>query len=120
VVCHLSLTFPPPCLGDFDIGSRGDVRRCRVACALAAVGNGITGVGVTGVARRAAVSTGRRGVDGGGADAGRKSGCTCGVSLSEDEVIITRGAAVVDRAPFAGGIGVECGAWEASNILSSV
>jgi hypothetical protein len=74
VVCHLSLAFPPPCLGDFDIGSRGDVRRCRVAWVLAAVGNVITGVGVTGAARRAAVSTVRRGVDGGGADAGRKPG----------------------------------------------
>jgi hypothetical protein len=73
-LCHLSLAFPPPRLGDFDIGSRGDVRRCRVAWVLAAVGNVITGVGVTGAARRAAVSTGRRGVDGGGADAGRKPG----------------------------------------------
>jgi hypothetical protein len=71
---HLSFAFPPPRLGDFEIGSRGDVRRCRVACGLAAVGNVITGLGVSGAARRAAASRGRLGVDGGGAEAGHNPG----------------------------------------------
>jgi hypothetical protein len=113
---HLSFAYPPPRLGDFEIGSRGDV---RVACGVA-VGNAITGLGVSGAARRAAASMGLLGVDGGGADAGRNPGRACGASLSEDEVIMTLGAALVDSASLAGRMGVDCGAWEASNILSSV
>jgi hypothetical protein len=79
-----------------------------------------TVLGVPGAARRAAASTGQLGVDGGGADACRNPVLVCGASLSDDEVIMTRGAAVVDSASLAGGMGVDCGAWEASKILSSV
>jgi hypothetical protein len=71
--------------------------------------------GVPGAARRAAACTGLLGDDGRGADAGRNTLVGCGVSLSDDEVIMTRGAAVV-----ADGMGVDCGACEASKILSSV
>jgi hypothetical protein len=77
-------------------------------------------VGVPGAARRAAACTGLLGDDGRGADAGRNTLVGCGVSLSDDEVIMTRGAAVVDSALLAGGMGVDCGACEASKILSSV
>jgi hypothetical protein len=85
-----------------------------------AVGNAITGLGVPGAARRAAASTGLLGVDGGGADAGCNPVRACGASLSDDEVIMTLGAAVVDSASLAGGMGVDCCAWEASKILSSL
>jgi hypothetical protein len=77
-------------------------------------------VGVPGAARRAAASTGLLGDEGGGADAGRNAVRVCGASLSDDEVIMTRGAAVVDSAPLAGGMGVDSSACEASKILSSV
>jgi hypothetical protein len=75
---------------------------------------------VPGAARRSAASTGLLGVDGGGADAGRNPVRACGASLSDDEVIMTLGAAVVDSASLAGGMGVDSGAWEASKILSSI
>ena len=116
---HLSFAFPPLRLGDFETGSRGDVRRCRVACGVAK-GNAITGLGVHGAARRAAASTGLLRDDGRGADAGRNTLVGCGVSLSDDEVIMTRGAAVVNNALLSGGMGVDCGVCEASKILSSI
>jgi hypothetical protein len=42
------------------------------------------------------------------------------VSLSDDEVIMTLGAAVVESDLLPGSFGVDCGACEASKILSSV
>jgi hypothetical protein len=119
MVVSLGLCLSPSTLSDFETGSRGDVRRCRVACGVA-VGNAITGLGVPGAARRAAASTGLLGVDGRGADAGRNPVRACGASLSDDEVIMILGCAVVDSASLAGGMGVDSGAWEASKILSSV
>jgi hypothetical protein len=87
---------------------------CGVAEGIATV------VGVPGAARRAAASTGLLGVDGGGANAGRNLVRVCGALLLDDKVIMTRGAAVVNSASLAGGMGVDCGAWEASKILTSV
>jgi hypothetical protein len=115
---HLSLTFPPPPLGDFEIGSRGDVQRCCVRCGVA--GGVATEVGVPGAAKGAAASTGLLGDDGSGADAGRNTLEERDVSLSDDEAIMTLGAAVVESALLPGSIGFDCGACEASNILSSV
>jgi hypothetical protein len=115
---HLSLTFPHPRLGDFETGSRGNVRPCCVRCGV--VGGVATVVGVPGAARRAAASTGLLRDDGRGADAGRNTLVGCGVSLSDDEVIMTRGAAVVNNALLSGGMGVDCGVCEASKILSSI
>jgi hypothetical protein len=115
MVVSLVLCLSPLRLDDFETGSRGDVLRCRVACGVAE-GNAITGLGVHGAARRAAASTGLLCVDVGGADAGRNPVRASGALLSDDEVIMTLGAAVVDSASLAGGMGVDCGAWEASKI----